>query len=240
MASALRQHPQFSSVTVSQIYQQRTIGKIAETLTGDIGQQTVAETAWTPPSTYRRWICGVAQATTIPLFVVLRMAQWLAPFFAYHFLPAILVTPFPLAILISVGVFLFVTFLEFVIAAAGKWLVTGRLKAGRYPLWGMTYFRWWVGDRLIEGAPTYMLHGSPLLVWWLRLLGAQIGKDVIIGSVTVRAHDLLSISDGVSIGNAVNLENVRVERGEMVVGPIRLETESCIGSYAVLRREHGH
>lgn len=53
---------------------------------------------------------------------------------------------------------------EFVIAAAGKWLILGRIKPGRYPLWGITYFRWWLADRLIEGAPVYMLSGSPLYV----------------------------------------------------------------------------
>ena len=81
-----------------------------------------------------------------------------------------------LAIAVSVGVFLLATVAEFAVAAAGKWLLLGRLKPGRYPLWGLTYFRWWLADRLIEGAPVYMLSGSPLLVWWLRLLGAHIGR----------------------------------------------------------------
>src|SRR6185369_4392776 len=96
------------------------------------------------------------------------------------------------------------------------------------------YFRWWLSDRMIEGAPVYMLSGSPLLVRWLRLLGARIGQDVLIGAVTMRAHDLINIGDNVSIGNAVNFENVRVERGELIVGPITLAPNAYVGSYAVL------
>ncbi|MGB8544303.1 MAG: Pls/PosA family non-ribosomal peptide synthetase, partial [Azonexus sp.] len=179
-------------------------------------------------------LCGAAQALTIPGLVVLHMAQWLAPFFTYHFFTGDPGDSIPRAIAVSVLVFLLATALEFAIAAAGKWLIAGNLKPGRYPLWGLTYFRWWLADRLIEAAPAYMLSGSPLYICWLRLLGTRIGSDVIVGSLTMRAHHLVGIGDGVSIGTAVNLENVRVEHGELVIGRITLARDACIGSYAVL------
>ena len=234
LASALRSHPRFASFTVRDVYQQRTIGRLAEALGEVADHNKAAEAEWTPPPAARRWLCGIAQAFVVPGIVVLRMAQWLAPFFTYHFYTGDPGDSIALAITVSVAVFLLATGLEFALAAAAKWLLVGRLKPGRYPLWGMTYFRWWIADRLIEGAPVYMLSGSPLLVWWLRLLGARIGQDVTIGSVTVRAPDLIHIGDGVSIGNAVNLENVRVERGEFIVGHIDLAGEAYIGSYSVL------
>ncbi len=234
LASALRRHPDYAGFTVRDVYQQRTLGRIAAVLNETGARRQAAEAPWTPPSSLKRWLCGAAQALTIPGLVVLRMAQWLAPFFAYHFFTGDPGDSIALAVAVSVGVFLLATAAEFAIAAAGKWLILGRLKPGRYPLWGMTYFRWWLADRLIEGAPVYMLSGSPLLVWWLRLLGAQIGQDTIIGSLTMRAHDLVRIGDRVSIGSAVNCENVRAERGELVVGSIELEADSYVGSYAVL------
>jgi non-ribosomal peptide synthetase-like protein len=234
LASALRRHPHFASFTVRDIYQQRSIGRIAEVLAESADQSTIAEPTWTPPSTARRWLCGAAQALAIPGLVVLRMAQWLAPFFTYHFYTGDPGDSIPFAISASLGVFLLATAVEFTVAAAGKWLILGRLKPGRYPLWGLTYYRWWLADRLIEGAPVYMLSGSPLLVWWLRLLGAKIGEEVMIGSLTMRAHDLVDIADEVSIGSAANFENVRVERGELVVGRISLARSAYVGSYAVL------
>lgn len=234
LASALRNHPRFASFTVREVYQHRSIGRIGEALNETADRAPAVEPAWTPPGGLKRWTCGAAQAATIPALVVLRMAQWLAPFFAYHFYTGDPGDSIARAVAVSVGVFLLATAVEFAVAALAKWLILGRLKPGRYPLWGLTYFRWWLTDRLIEGAPVYMLSGSPLLVRWLRLLGARIGDDVLIGSVTMRAHDLVHIGDHASIGNAVNFENVRVERGELVVGPVNVGREACVGSYAVL------
>src|SRR6185369_3741972 len=222
LASALRAHPRFAGFTVRDVYQHRSIGRIAEALGETAAHGQTVAAPWTPPATLKRWLCGAAQALTIPALVVLHMAQWLAPFFTYHFFTGDPGDSITLAVVVSVLVFLLTTAFEFAIAALGKWLILGRLKPGRYPLWGLTYFRWWLSDRMIEGAPVYMLSGSPLLVRWLRLLGARIGQDVLIGAVTMRAHDLINIGDNVSIGNAVNFENVRVERGELIVGPITL------------------
>jgi len=234
LASAIRGHPRFASFTVRDIYQQRGIGRIAEVLAATPDHAPSAVRDWAPASRLKRWLCGTAQALTLPLLVALRMAQWLAPFFTYHYFTGDPGDSIVFAIAISVVVFLLATAFEFAFAAAGKWLVAWRLKPGRYPLWGLTYFRWWLADRLIDGAPAYMLNGSPLYLWWLRLLGARIGREVIIGSLTVRAHDLISIGDGVSIGNAVNLENVRVEQGQLLIGSISIAANACIGSYAVL------
>ena len=234
LASALRRHSKFASFTVRDIYQRRTIGRIAEALAESCSLTPAAERMWIPPHSFNRWLCGAAQALTIPGLVALRMAQWLAPFFTYHFLTGEPGDSIALAIATSVGAFLLATVAEFAVAAAGKWLLLGRLKAGRYPLWGLTYFRWWLADRMIEGAPVYMLSGSPLLVWWIRLLGAEIGHDTIIGSATIRSHDLFRVGDRVSIGSAANFENVRVERGELVVGSVVLGKDAYVGSYAVL------
>ena len=245
LASALRNSPQFSSFTVRDIYQQRQIGRIAEGLTAMPTALPTVESTWIPPSASKRWLCGALQAVTVPVLVLLRMSQWLASFFTYHFFTGDPGDSITEAIAASIGVFLLATIFSFLVAIAGKWLIAGRLKAGRYPLWGFTYFRWWLADRLIESAPIYMLGSSPLYIWWLRALGAKVGKEVNIGSLTLRAHDLLSIGDGVSIGNAVNLENARVEHGELVLGNISLADEACIGSYAVLEGntsvgEYGH
>ena len=234
LASTLRADPRFAHITVRDIYQRRVIARIAEGLAEAQEKTLTSDTNWTPPSAWRRWTCGVAQAAAIPGLVTLRMAQWLAPFFTYHFLTGEPTDSIPVAVAASVGVFLLATLIEFAIAIGGKWLIAGRLKPGRYPLWGVTYYRWWLADRLVESAPAYLLSGSSLYVWWLRALGARIGKDVIIGSMTLRAPDLLDIADKVSVGNACNFENARVEHGELRLGKIVLEENSCVGSYAVL------
>ncbi len=234
LVSALRADARFMYFKVSDIYLHRHIGQIAVVLAQAQSTTLNEATAWTPPSAVKRWGCGLAQAIVIPWLVVMRMMQWLAPFFAYHFFTGEADDSIGLAILLSVGVFLLLTVVEFFIAIAGKWLIAGRLKAGCYPLWGFTYFRWWLADRLVESAPVYLLSGSSLYVWWLRALGAKVGRDVNIGSTSLRAPDLLHIGDNVSIGNACNFENARVERGELRLGQITLGSESCVGSYSIL------
>ncbi|MCS0612372.1 amino acid adenylation domain-containing protein [Massilia kyonggiensis] len=233
LATALRADPRFAHVTVRDIYSHRRIGAIASSLDQAAGTAAV-EPDWTPPSEARRWLCGVAQLATVPVLITLRMAQWLAPFFTYHFFTGDPGDSVARAIAASIGVFLLATLLEFVFAIGGKWLVAGRLKPGVYPLWGATYFRWWLADRLVEAAPTYLLAGSSLYGWYLRLLGAKVGHDVVIGSLTIRAPDLLDIGDNVSIGNAVNFENARVERGRLILGRIALDDDACVSSYAIL------
>jgi len=237
LASSLRTDPRFAHVTVASIYQNRSVGRIASALQASslaASAQHASHADWTPAPTWKRWACGIAQALSLPVLVAIKMSQWLAPFFAYHFFTGDPGDSIVQAMAIAVGVFLLATVAEFVIAWVGKWLIVGRLKPGRYPLWGLTYFRWWFTDRLLEAAPTYLLSGSSLYAWWLKALGAQIGKEAHIGSMTLRAPDLLRVDDRVSIGNACNFENARVERGELIVGTIHVEADGNVGSYAVM------
>jgi non-ribosomal peptide synthetase-like protein len=234
LASMLRAHDGFAHVTVRDIYQHRSVGAIALAIGAAHGQAQAVDTTWTPPSAWQRWRCGLAQAAAVPWLVAMRMAQWLAPFFTYHFFTGEPEDSLLVATAFSVLAYLIATLLEFAVAIAGKWLLVGRLKAGQYPLWGLAYYRWWLSDRLLEAAPTYLLSGSSTYVWWLRALGARIGDDVVIGSMTLRAPDLLQIGAGTSIGNAVNLENARVEHGVLHLGQITLGAHCCIGSYAIL------
>jgi non-ribosomal peptide synthetase-like protein len=234
LASALRTDPRYAHVTVRDIYTNRQVGRIAATLSEPPAARSAVDTDWQAPATWKRWVCGAAQAAAVPWLVAMRMMQWLAPFFAYHFYTGDPGDSIARAMAVSVLVFLLSTVLEFAVAIAAKWLILGRLKPGRYPLWGLTYYRWWLVDRLIESAPAYLLSGSSLYTWWLRALGARVGPEVVIGSITLRAHDLLSVGAGTSIGNAANFENARIEHGQLLLGNITLGENCCIGSYAVL------
>lgn len=234
LASALRTDPRFTHVTVSDIYKNRQIGRIADVLAKAPPLTIAPDLHWTPPAAWRRWLCGAGQAAAIPALVALRMAQWLAPFFTYHYFTGDPGDSIGRAIAVSVGVFMLATLLEFGIAIVAHFLLVRRLKPGRYRLWGLTYYRWWLADRMIESAPAYLLSGSSLYNAWLRALGATIGKNVVIGSMTVRAAHLLTVGDGSSIGNATNFENARVQHGELIIGAITLGQNTCVGSYAIL------
>ena len=237
LASALRADRRFAGFTLGDVYRHRTLGKLAASLAA------LAEAAPTapqeapraaPPPTLRRLVCGAAQGVALPILVGMRILNWLLPFFTYHYFTGDPGDSVPFAVLAAVTVYLLATALGFVLALAGKWLVIGRTRAGRYPLWGSYYFRWWLADRLLDTAPAYLLSGSSLYRLYLRALGARIGRDAMIGSAVIRVPDLLEIGDGASIGTAVNLENAKVEGGELVLGRIVIGSEAYVGSYAVL------
>ncbi len=242
LISALRQDPRFAHATVRDLYRLRHVGALAQALQqqADADQLASASGSAAAPrafvihSAWRRWRCGAAQVLAGPLLVLLKMAQWLAPFFTYHFFTGEPEDSVGVAVMMSTLMFLLATVLEFAVAWAGKWLIAGRLRPGVYPLWGWVYFRWWLADRLLEAAPTYMFAGSSLYVGWLRALGARIGRDVMLGSITLRAPELLDIGDGASIGNAVNLENACVRGGMLHLGRIAIGRGCAVGSFCVL------
>jgi non-ribosomal peptide synthetase-like protein len=242
LVSALRQDPRFAHATVRDLYRLRHIGALALALQAQAdAEQQASESGVKAPervflihSAWRRWRCGVVQGLAGPVLVLLKMAQWLAPFFTYHFFTGEPTDSIAFAVLASTAVFLLATVLEFAAAWAGKWLIAGRLKPGSYPLWGFVYFRWWLADRLVEAAPTYMIAGSSLYVLWLRALGARIGREVMVGSLTLRVPELLQIADGASIGNAVNFENACVRGGMLHLGHIEIGRDASVGSFSVL------
>jgi non-ribosomal peptide synthetase-like protein len=190
-----------------------------------------------PVVSLRRWFCGAVQAAVIPWLMLLHISAWLFPFFVYHYFTGDADDSILRAATYSVLAFLLAEMGLFPLAIAGKWLVAWRLKPGRYPLWGVTYFRWWLADRLCELPRVDLLSGTPLLCWYLRALGAKIGKDVIIDSAYVRSHDLLRIDSGASIGTAVHIGNAGVEQGMLVLGPVHIGSEAVIDSYVVLQND---
>ncbi|MGE5622962.1 MAG: amino acid adenylation domain-containing protein, partial [Bacillota bacterium] len=89
LASALRAHPGFTHVTVRDIYQNRSVGRIAQAIAQAQDTAPADNAVDTKPavrpSALKRWLCGAAQAAAVPVLVTIRMGQWLAPFFTYHF-----------------------------------------------------------------------------------------------------------------------------------------------------------
>ena len=116
------------------------------------------------------------------------------------------------------------------IAIALKWVVLGRTKPGRYPLWGVYYFRWWFAKRLEPLVHIKWLQGSPMIRRYLRLMGAQVGGDVIIADIDAGAIDLVSIGRGTTIGSKTKIANVEIIGNEMVIGEVVIGADVYIGS----------
>jgi non-ribosomal peptide synthetase-like protein len=235
LVSILRADPHYAALSVQDVYRERRLDRIAsvmERLRLRSRQATAPKHASSPVS--RRFLCGLAQAAVIPFFVLWNMADWLAPFFVYQYFTGDPGDSIPLAVLYSLGTFVLARLAAFAVAIAGKRLIAGTLPAGCFPLWGVTYYRWWLASRFCEMPDVYLLAGSPWMPLYLRALGARIGRHVMIDTMTLGAPELLRIDDGATLGTFVNLENARVEAGMLVLGPIHLKRDSTVDSYVVL------
>jgi non-ribosomal peptide synthetase-like protein len=118
---------------------------------------------------------------------------------------------------------------------AVKWLVVGRSREESIPIWSSGYFRFWLIRRMIQANPMVMFVGTPLYNVYLRLLGAKIGRNVVIFSGVVPAcPDLLSIGDGTIIKKDSNLVGYRARAGLIETGRITIGRDAFIGEATVL------
>ncbi len=243
LTSILRADDCYATLSVRDIYRERRLDAIA-TVLGTMraahdarAEAPVSPFRRAPVPRWRRILCGCAQATLAPVLVLLNISTWLAPFFVYHYFTGDEGDSLVRATLYSLGAYLLMEIASFGLAIAGKRLIAGRLKPGRYPLWGVTYFRWWLADRFGGLAPVELLTGTPMLNGYLRALGASIGRDVLIDSISLGAPELLAIEDGASIGTGVHIANARVEGGCLVLGPVHVGRDAVVDSYVVLEND---
>jgi acyl carrier protein/acetyltransferase-like isoleucine patch superfamily enzyme len=120
-------------------------------------------------------------------------------------------------------------------AVAFKWIVIGRYKAGRYPLWGSMYLRWWIVEQviLIFGKGFFRddipIIGYQLVRLYYILMGAKIGQNVRIHKdAKLGQVDLLTIGDNVVI-DVATIRGVGLEEGHMVLLPITIEDNCSVG-----------
>ncbi|KAI9360488.1 acetyl-CoA synthetase-like protein [Zopfochytrium polystomum] len=120
-----------------------------------------------------------------------------------------------------------------------KWIIIGRYKPGRYPLWGAYYLRWWLVDQIffVFGRGFFGV-SSTMLGIHARLMGAKIGKKVAIDSATqLGEFDLIKIESGCALDTA-RIRPFTMETGYMVLKPIIIGQDSVINAKSVVAPGH--
>jgi non-ribosomal peptide synthetase-like protein len=236
MVSNLRLEADFHDLSVLDIYNYPTIAALAAEIAKRRARETAAPTAAISParpSALRHALCSLAQLPGLYLVIGLYSLQWLAPYLVYscmisegHALLASLVC--------AIGALVVLPPAMLVIAIVAKWLIIGRYRPGRYPVWGWYYLRWWLVERLASLAPTGFLAGTPLLAGYLRLLGARVGRNVHLGTDDIGAPDLICIGDDASIGDDATINNVTVEDGWLKIGRADIGSHCYVGVRSVV------
>ena len=135
----------------------------------------------------------------------------------------------------STAVILFALWPVLLLTAVGsKWLIIGKYKPGRHPLWGSYYFRWWLVSRLEQLSGAGLLVGTPLLPVYYRLMGAKVGRHCSIDSGMCSAWDLITIGNETSIGADTQLLGYKVENGHIIFGTVNIGKRCFIGLHCSL------
>jgi non-ribosomal peptide synthetase-like protein len=246
-ASRVRKQDDLPAISMKEIYQNPTVRQLAVTVGGEEpvpGAAPVALPDREPREVARVGglgyvLCGAAQGLFLLSMLVLISFvadlgfQWLSD---TGDIGSIYLRSLAFVVCVFGGFSL--------LPVAAKWLLVGRWRQSEFPLWGWRYLRFWLVGWLVRTSPMVLFAGSPLYLWYLRALGAKVGREVAVFSGTVPVvTDLLRIGDGTVIRRDCSFTGYRVIRGVVQVGPVDLGHDVVVGEKTVLdvdtAMEHG-
>ena len=248
LVSQLRQTSPFEQLSIADLYSNPTIESLAarfENIQPGASSGAVAPASLASRKDgnashgaraipfWRHFCCGLAQAVSLLFVLSLFAIQWLGPYLTY----TVLVEEeysFPVAVLGALSSLVLVYPCMLLVPIAVKWLVIGRYRPGAYPLWGAYYFRWWLVTAVEAAVPIGYLKGTWLYPWYLRLMGAAVGRNVHLDADSFAIYDLLSIGDDSSINVDARLRGYTVENGLLCIGSIRIGKRCFVGARSAI------
>jgi non-ribosomal peptide synthetase-like protein len=124
------------------------------------------------------------------------------------------------------------------LVAVIKWVVIGRYQPFEHPLWSTFLWRLEFVNALFEFLATPLaldaLQGTPLLPWYLRLLGARIGRGVYLGSTGFLEWDLVEIGDRAVLNHECILQTHLFEDRVLKGAKLRVGADCEIGEQSIV------
>ncbi|MFI6053136.1 Pls/PosA family non-ribosomal peptide synthetase [Streptomyces violascens] len=122
-------------------------------------------------------------------------------------------------------------------ATAAKWILVGRFEAGEHPLWSSFVWRNELYDTFVESLAVPWMAGSftgtPVLNWWLRSLGAHIGRGVWLETYWLPETDLITLGDGASVNRGCVLQTHLFHDRIMRLDTVRLAEGASLGPHSI-------
>ncbi len=119
-----------------------------------------------------------------------------------------------------------------------KWIVMGRYQPFEHPLWSVFVWRLEFVNALYEFLVTPLLlealQGTPLLPWYLRLLGARIGRRTYIHTTGFLEWDLVEVGDKAVISEDCVLQTHLFEDRVLKASRLRVGRRCEIGAASVV------
>jgi non-ribosomal peptide synthetase-like protein len=228
----VRKRADLPSVSMKDIYRWPTIRRLATALEDAPVQSSVPASIGvpTPASSPRYLLCGTLQ------FLIFLGYSYLAGLVSVGGYEWVSAGSGPIEIYLRSVLFGgggFVGLCAFPIVA--KWVLIGRWKPREFPVWSLTYLRFWTVKALIHANPMIFFVGNPLYVLYLRALGARIGKGVTVLSRNIPVcTDLLTVGAGAVIRKDSFFLCYRAYAGRIQTGAVTLGRDVFVGEKTVL------
>jgi non-ribosomal peptide synthetase-like protein len=124
------------------------------------------------------------------------------------------------------------------ITTVAKWILMGRFVAARHPLWSAFVWRNELWDVFVEMlAGPWLVQpamGTPALNWWLRSMGARIGRGVWCETHWFPEPDLIEVADGAVVNRGCVLQTHLFHDRVMRLEPVVLGRESVLGPHSIV------
>lgn len=236
LASQLRRgHPE---VAVGDVYDHPTLGALADHLDRLAGAEGAGDNSTdrsvvaVPLKTQRG---QVAALVALRLLAAPRHLTWAAvAATGVHLLvdlPWLPVAPW-WALLLAVAVFVAPPG-RMLLAAGLVRLVRRGVVPGEHPRGGRVHLRLWLAERVVDAVGATALAGAPMMTWYARLLGAQVGPHVDLHSLPP-VTGLLRLGAGASVEPEVDLAGYWVDGDVLRVGTVRVGKRGRVGARSML------
>lgn len=121
-----------------------------------------------------------------------------------------------------------------ILPIATKWLLLGRVKEGKHKLWSWCWLRLWIVNKAFQFSPHGMFKGTKLVNIYYRLLGAKIGKDVMLNSAAIFTLDMIEIGEHTTVGLASAIYGYEIRDGYIHFGKVKIGSNCYIGANSLI------
>jgi len=229
--AVIRKNPGMSGVSMRDIYINPTIAGLSAHLDSSLGGFVAAtREPFHVPSTVAYVACGALQLAFYAAYTLLGL--WILDVgYEWTVAAASALELYARAVLFAAGSFAALSGISIV----AKWLLIGRFKAQSIPIWSFAYFRFWAVKTLMRTSPVMAFTGTPIYSAYLRLMGARIGKNVVMscrhGPVCA---DMLTVGDNTILRKDTILLGYRAQSNFIHIGPVEIGANAFVGEASVI------
>ncbi|MCK0176943.1 Pls/PosA family non-ribosomal peptide synthetase [Mycolicibacterium sp. F2034L] len=121
-----------------------------------------------------------------------------------------------------------------VVTLAGVRLLSLGLHEGYHPVRSRAGWQVWATERLLDAARTYLfpIYASLLTPWWLRALGAKVGRDTEI-STALFTPKFTTVEDGAFLADDTMIATYELGGGWIHIAPAKVGKRAFLGNSGI-------